>query len=53
MLKHSRILVSVVAASALALAGCSNSEQESTQGDTAAETAANAPVESDDDDADA
>ena len=51
MLKHSRILVSVVAASALALAGCSNSEQESTQGDTAAETAANTPAESDDNDA--
>lgn len=52
MLKHPRIFVSIVAASALALAGCSNSEQDSTQNDSAPETAANASAESDDDDAD-
>ena len=49
MLKHPRIFVSIVAASALALAGCSNSEQDSTQNDSAPETAANASAESDDD----
>ena len=52
MLKHPRIFVSIVAASALALAGCSNSEQDSTQNDSAPETAANASAESDDDIAD-
>src|SRR5690625_7221319 len=52
MLKHPRIFVSIVAASALALAGCSNSEQDSTQNDSAPETAANASAESDVDDAD-
>lgn len=52
MLNHPRIFVSIVAASALALAGCSNSEQDSTQNDSAPETAANASAESDDDDAD-
>ena len=56
MTKPSRILVSAIAASALALAGCSNSEQDSTQTDTAQETAANTPAETDsadsDDDAD-
>ena len=52
MLKHPRIFVSIVAASALALAGCSNSEQDSTQSDSAPETAANASAESDDDIAD-
>lgn len=45
MTKPSRILVSAIAASALALAGCSNSEQDSTQTDTAQETAANAAAE--------
>lgn len=52
MLKHPRIFVSIVAASALALAGCSNSEQDSTQNDSGSETAANASAESDDDVAD-
>ena len=52
MLKHPRIFVSIVAASALVLAGCSNSEQDSTQNDSAPETAANASAESDDDIAD-
>lgn len=47
MTKPSRILVSAIAASALALAGCSNSEQDSTQTDTALETAANTPSETD------
>lgn len=54
MTKPSRILVSAIAASALALAGCSNSEQDSTQTDSAQETAANtaastAAADSDDD----
>jgi hypothetical protein len=49
MTKPSRILVSAIAASALALAGCSNSEQDSTQTDTAQETAANTAADSDDD----
>lgn len=35
MTKPSRLLVSAIAASALALAGCSNSEQDSTQNDSA------------------
>lgn len=56
MTKPSRILVSAIAASALALAGCSNSEQDSTQTDTAQETAANTAAETaaadSDDDAD-
>lgn len=55
MTKPSRILVSAIAASALALAGCSNSEQDSTQTDTAQETAANTAAETaaaDSDDAD-
>ena len=54
MTKPSRILVSAIAASALALAGCSNSEQDSPQTDSAQETAANtaastAAADSDDD----
>lgn len=49
MTKPSRILVSAIAASALALAGCSNSEQDSTQTDTTQETAANTAADSDDD----
>lgn len=56
MTKPSRILVSAIAASALALAGCSNSEQDSTQTDSAQETAANTAAETaaadSDDDAD-
>lgn len=47
MLKHPRILVSLVAASALVLAGCSNSEQDSTQGDSAPQSAVNTTAESD------
>lgn len=53
MLKHPRILVSLVAASALVLAGCSNSEQDSTQGDSASQSAVNTSVEADSDDSDA
>ena len=49
MLKHPRILVSLVAASALVLAGCSNSEQDSTQGDSASQSAVNTSAESDSD----
>lgn len=49
MLKHPRILVSLVAASALVLAGCSNSEQDSTQGDSASQSAVNTTAESDSD----
>lgn len=49
MLKHPRILVSLVAASALVLAGCSNSEQDSTQGDSAPQSAVNTTAESDSD----
>lgn len=49
MLKHPRILVSLVAASALVLAGCSNSEQDSTQGDSAPQSAVNTSAESDSD----
>lgn len=56
MTKPSRILVSAIAACALALAGCSNSEQDSTQTDTAQETAASTAAETaaadSDDDAD-
>ncbi len=49
MLKHPRILVSLVAASALVLAGCSNSEQDSTQGDSASQSVVNTTAESDSD----
>lgn len=49
MLKHPRILVSLVAASALVLAGCSNFEQDSTQGDSASQSAVNTTAESDSD----
>ena len=53
MLKYPRTLVSLVAASALVLAGCSNSEQDSTQGDSASQSAVNTSVEADSDDSDA
>ncbi|MFH0410686.1 copper chaperone PCu(A)C [Corynebacterium sp. L4756] len=54
MTKPSRLLVSAIAASALALAGCSNSEQDSTQNDSAQtgaaeETTADDVATSDDD----
>ena len=53
MKKHARILVSAIAASALTLAGCSNTEQDSAQSDTAPESASsdtnNADAEDNDD----
>ena len=49
MLKYPRTLVSLVAASALVLAGCSNSEQDSTQGDSASQSVVNTTAESDSD----
>ena len=57
MTKPSRLLVSAIAASALALAGCSNSEQDSTQNDSAQtgaaeETTADDAATSDDDSVD-
>lgn len=45
MTKHASIIVSAIAASALALAGCSNSEQDSAQANSAQETAVTTPAD--------
>ena len=45
MTKHASIIVSAIAASALALAGCSNSEQDSAQTNSAQETAVTTPAD--------